>query len=454
MTATDLKQNSNKSPEFSGLFSSMDILKRYIERQNGQFAVCMDQKTKRASLFVVIPCYNEPDILTTLNSLADCYAPQAVVSVIVVINDSEDSPADAVSRNEATSECIAQWQLQHKDLFFDVQRVIARALPRKWAGVGWARKIGIDHAVQQIVNNNYADGIIVSFDADSTVLPNYLQAIESAFSENRSSNFFTIHFEHPYGGNALSHEIREGIIRYELHMRYYRMAMEWCGYPHAIHTVGSSFALRASAYVRQGGMNRRKAGEDFYFLHKLVQLGTYGNISSTTVFPSARLSDRVPFGTGAAIKKWSEGGSELNFTYALEAFGYLKPLFAQVSTFWHMDPSSLMSAFGKLHDSLQAYCAETNTAELILGLSANCATVNVFEKRFFHVINAFWILKYLNFVHSSAIKRVNLGTEPVKLLQTIGIQVQEDKPLENILEIFRKLDRRIGNCSLTLPLKY
>lgn len=431
----------------------MEILKRYIGRQDDQFAVCLDQTSGCASFFVVIPCYNEPDILTTLDSLADCYAPLSEVSVIVVINDSEDSPEEAVMRNKATSDSILQWQLQHKNLFFDVQRVVARALPRKWAGVGWARKIGIDHAIRQIVKNNHTDGIIVSFDADSTVLPNYLKTIEDAFSENPESNFFTIHFEHPYAGNELSAGIREGIIRYELHMRYFRMAMEWCGYPHAIHTVGSSFALRASAYVRQGGMNRRKAGEDFYFLHKLVLLGNYGNISSTTVFPSPRLSDRVPFGTGAAIKKWSEGGSELNYTYSLEAFGYLKPLFYNVSQFWYMDAASLLSAFGKMHPSVQAFCSDTKTADAILELRANCSNDKVFEKRFFHVINAFWILKYLNFVHSSTLKRESIKKEPVKLLHVIGVQVDDEIPLENILEIFRELDRQIGNCSLTLPLK-
>lgn len=425
----------------------MNILQRYIDQQNNQYCRYLDRPGKHASIFVVIPSYNEPDILTTLNSLADCYPPKAEVSVLVVINDAEDAPEEAVAQNISTSNCISDWQLQHQQLFFDVQRIYAHGLPRKWAGVGWARKIGMDEAIKQIVKNNFSDGIIVSFDADSTVLPNYLQTIELAFDDNPTFNFFTIHFEHTIDNQVLSASIREGIIRYELHMRYYRNAMQWSGYPHAIHTVGSSFALKASAYVKQGGMNRRKAGEDFYFLHKLVLLGSYGNVSSTTVFPAARQSDRVPFGTGAAMKKWSEGSLELNYTYKLEAFDILKPLFSRPSQFWEMKFTEIEKFLDNLHPSLQSFCKNSQTVNEILELRDNCSNAIVFEKRFFHLLNAFWILKYLNFAHDTSFSRGDLQTEAINLLQHFGIQVENFTPIENLLDIFRNLDRRVENSN-------
>ena len=397
-------------------------------------------------MFVVIPCYNEPDILTTLNSLSDCYPPKADVSVLVVINDADDAPEEAIAQNILTLNCIQEWSQEHQHTFFDVQRVYAHALPRKWSGVGWARKLGMDEAVKQIVRNNLPDGIIVSFDADSTVLPDYLQSIEFAFEENPTFNFFTIHFEHPYSDQRLNPSIREGIIRYELHMRYFRNAMQWCGYPHAIHTVGSSFTLKASAYVKQGGMNRRKAGEDFYFLHKLVLLGHYGNINTTTVFPAARESDRVPFGTGAAMKKWSEGSSELNYTYSMEAFSNLKPLFADPTHLLNMNSDDIADFLRNLHPSLQVYLKKSRTVEELLELKGNCSNAKVFEKRFFHLLNAFWILKYLNFANETYLHRADLRSEPVILLQLIGIQVENNIPIENLLEIFRNLDKKVDNC--------
>lgn len=430
----------------------MNILQRYIDQQNDQYSTYLDRPGKFASIFVVIPCYNEPDILTTLNSLEDCYPPGASVSVLVAVNDAEDAPEEAVAQNISTLNRIAQWQRQHQNLFFDVQRIYAHALPQKWAGVGWARKIGMDEAIRQIVKNNYSDGIIISLDADSCVLPNYLQTIETAFSENPPFNFFTIHFEHPIDNQELSEGIREGIIRYELHMRYYRNAMQWSGYPHAIHTVGSSFAMKASAYVKQGGMNRRKAGEDFYFLHKLVLLGQYGNISTTTVFPASRKSDRVPFGTGAAIKKWIEGSVELNYTYSLEAFSHLKPLFAYPSQFWNMKTAEISTTFGHLHPSLQSFCNSSRTINELLELKKNCSNTKVFEKRFFHLFSAFWILKYLNFVHETFLNRADLNTEPVLFLQHLGVQTESNTSLEHLLEIFRNLDKSSNFLSVNAEL--
>jgi glycosyltransferase involved in cell wall biosynthesis len=422
----------------------MNIFNKYLDKQRGQYSKLLDPQGRGSSLFVIIPCFNEPDILPTLNSLADCCAPDSKVSVLVVVNDSEDADEGEIAQNISTLKCIGNWQIQHQHLFFDVQRIYAHSLPQKWAGVGWARKIGMDEAVNQILKNEYSDGIIVSLDADTTVLSNYLQIIEEAFNKNPLAGFFTIHFEHIYDNKETDQVIREGIVRYELHMRYYRNALQWCGYPHAIHTVGSGFAVRGSAYVKQGGMNRRKAGEDFYFLHKLVPSGKYGNINSTTVFPSPRQSSRVPFGTGAAIKKWIEGSPELNCTYSLGAFGYLKPLFAHPSLFWNMQTSGIAEKLRDLHPSLQEFCKNSQAVEGILELRKNCSNIKVFAKRFFHLFNAFWILKYLNYVHQNTLSRPGLVTESALLLDHLGIKPDHNASPETLLEIFRNLDRMAG----------
>ncbi|MEI6678486.1 MAG: glycosyltransferase [Mariniphaga sp.] len=419
----------------------MNIFQRYIDQQNDSNYNCLDQPLGTSSIFVVIPCYNEPDILTTLNSLAECYPPKSGISVLVVVNDAENTADDAIRQNLSTLESISQWQLEAQHVFFDVQRIYAPSLPQKFAGVGWARKIGMDAAIKQILNNNCSDGIIISLDADSKVLPNYLQTVENAFNNKPLLNFFTIHFEHPFDNPELSPLICEGIIRYELHMRYYRNAMKWIGYLHAIHTVGSSFALKASAYVKQGGMNRRKAGEDFYFLHKLVLLGDYGNISSTTVIPASRKSDRVPFGTGAAITKWMEGSEELQHTYSLEAFSQLRPLFTNPLFFWNLDSTEIPTVFEDLNSSLHSFWLRSGSAVELLEMRNNCSNAKIFEKRFYHLFNAFWILKFLNFVQETSIKRASLKTEALLLLQHMGIHTAYDISLKNLLEIFRNLDK-------------
>jgi hypothetical protein len=48
-------------------------------------------------------------------------------------------------------------------------------------------------------------------------------------------------------------------------------------FSYAYHTVGSAMAVKAYQYVKVGGMNRRQAGEDFYFIQKLVHSGNFIN---------------------------------------------------------------------------------------------------------------------------------------------------------------------------------
>jgi len=425
----------------------MNIFGDYLtKRSESKFRI--DVTGNSASIFVVIPCYNEPDVLTTLNSLAACTPPGLEVVVLLVVNSSEDSTPEVFSQNLLTISEVEEWKRANTS-FLHVYTINAPRLPGKYAGVGWARKIGMDEAVRQIYLSDLKDGIIVSFDADSTVSPNYLLEIERAFRDDPDCNFFTINFEHPLDLSPIP-GISEGILRYELHMRYYRNAMKWCGYPHSIHTVGSSFAVKASSYVKQGGMNRRKAGEDFYFLHKLVFLGKYGNISSSTVYPSIRQSDRVPFGTGAAMKKWSEGNSELMTTFNFEAFVPLKQFFSEPSNFMGMDETKINIYFHDFPIALKQYIEESGTIQTIMELKGNCANEFTFKKRFFHSINAFWILKYLNFAHKEFYRRDDLYSQARRLLKEMGIKVDIKTSARQLLDYYRSLDKEnlIGNIDL------
>ena len=78
------------------------------------------------------------------------------------------------------------------------------------------------------------------------------------------------------------------IAAYELHLRYYTHGLRFSNLPYSFQTVGSAMAVRCSAYQKQGGMNKRKAGEDFYFIQKIIALGGYSELNSTTVFPVSK----------------------------------------------------------------------------------------------------------------------------------------------------------------------
>ena len=122
----------------------------------------------------------------------------------------------------------------------------------------------------------------------------------------------------------------EAMVKYELYLRYYQEALAYIGHPHAFHCIGSAFAVRASDYVAQGGMNKRQAGEDFYFLQKLISTGRYACLNATRVYPSARFSTRTPFGTGQAVRQIVEDGGYFP-VYHWGAFRDLKYFFQGIA---------------------------------------------------------------------------------------------------------------------------
>jgi hypothetical protein len=164
-------------------------------------------------------------------------------------------------------------------------------------------------------------------------------------------------------------------------------------------TIGSAFAVRADAYVLRGGMNRRQAGEDFYFLQNLVQLGNVGEISSTKVYPSARLSNRVPFGTGPILQKWMNGEKDLAVTYNFKAFVDLKCFFDMRAVLFKMERAEYEKLLEAVPEAVSDFLVHDNFVAELDNLNRNCSSPETFEGRFFQVFNAFRILKYVNFVH-------------------------------------------------------
>lgn len=71
-------------------------------------------------------------------------------------------------------------------------------------------------------------------------------------------------------------------------------------------------------------MNKRKAGEDFYFLHKLMPQGKFYSSGKLTVYPEARVSERVPFGTGRAMLEMEDGRKSFREVYHPAIFKMLK----------------------------------------------------------------------------------------------------------------------------------
>jgi hypothetical protein len=349
------------------------------------------------SVIVIIPCLMEPDILKTLQSLHACNPIPGLTEVIILINESEYCTQEVSDYNMGTFHKIQHWMKEHPIDWLKFYPVGPVKLPHKWAGVGLARKTAMDEALYRFNIHNLPEGIIVSLDADTIVEKNYFQAIAEHFRIHKEDVGATVRFTHQTEGFPERQVL--GIKLYEQYLWYYKHALEYSGYPHALYTIGSAFAVTADAYLKRGGMTRRKAGEDFYFLQTLTQTGHIGEINSTCVYPSARVSQRVPFGTGPFMKKWMDGSEDGYYTYNFQAFRDLKIFFDQRHNLFRMTKEDSGKPENLWPESIIAYLKEEKLTDDFEKLSENCSRVEIFNDRFFQVFNAFRILKFLNFAH-------------------------------------------------------
>ncbi|HVK58920.1 MAG TPA: glycosyltransferase [Candidatus Kapabacteria bacterium] len=375
-------------------------------------------------MIIVIPCFNEPHLLASLDALWRCERPERAVEVIVVINSSESSPPAILEQNLRSLREAELWAKEDCDRYFRIHFLHTPNLPRKHAGVGLARKIGMDEALHRLDQLNRLDAPIVCFDADSTCDPNYLVEVESYYRANPRSPGCSIYFEHPLdpqsapspdnppslsstsapstlisppssGDSATARDLTDAITLYELHLRYYVEALRFAGFPHAFHTIGSSMAVRANAYMKQGGMNKRQAGEDFYFLHKIIPLGNFGEINTTRIIPSPRPSDRVPFGTGRGVRDYD--ATRKFETYPLQAFRDLKQLFAMITALRDAD-----TPLAQLAAPLQQFLSEQNVLATLQEIRTHTSSPESFRQRFFRWFDGFLAMKYIHHARDTA----------------------------------------------------
>ncbi len=410
------------------------MMERYLNKQALFPALIKEPIPKDLGLTVLIPAHNEPDILNTIKSIEACSKPSFPFEVIILFNDKTSSTEAIKQQNQNSHQQVIDWckkeNLPHyHSLYLD-------NLPQKHAGAGLARKIAMDEAIRRFAAIKNPNGILVSLDADCTVSSNYLTSIAKAYQNPKKTNCTVHNFEHPLQQNT------KAISSYELHLRYYRLALNYTGFPYAFHTIGSCFSVQAETYCKQGGMNKKQAGEDFYFLNKIFPLGKTTILNNLCVFPSARLSDRVPFGTGPTLKKITE---EKHYkSYSPEAFKDLGTFFKLCTSLFGADNKSISDNHKELPQSMQTYLSHDTFLSAIQELNSNSANPLSFRKRFFNWFNGFQVVKFLNFSHANFYHKEDI-TRCVSDFSALHKECpeQNSKELNILLTAYRELDRKI-----------
>ena len=382
---------------------------------------------------VVIPCLNEPNIHDTIDSLLQADDPASHVEILVVVNHASDAPEEIKAYNEATYQEL-------KSMAHDVRNPKKSIIPLwfgdlkpKLAGVGTARKVGMDEAVYRFYQINQPNGILLCLDADCRVAGNYFTATEAHFARHPSATGAAIAFEHP-----LNTPYYQAIVDFELYLRYYKNALHWAGCPYAYHTIGSTMAVPCDTYQKVGGMNKQKAGEDFYFIEKLVHQGHFTEINDTTVYPSPRQSLRVPFGTGQAIADYTAQSLSSLPVFNPESFEALRQFIAALPQLYtnKVKPEEVPP------EPLVCFLEKRNW-EYYLKESLHYAHSRAnFLKRFFHWFDAFKVLQFLHYARDHFYPNVPVLEACQWLYTQYGYGMTPPTNAEAMLEHWRWHDRQ------------
>ena len=184
-------------------------------------------------------------------------------------------------------------------------------------GVGSARKIGMDAAAGIIASAATGkERILFCLDGDTWVDKNYFSAVLQAYQTDRNCPVFIAKFHH----RADSAELATAVKSYEEYIYQWRNGLHYAGSPYDYVAMGSTITVRVESYLKAGGMRCNSGGEDFYFLQAVRKQGKIKELADVTVYPAARHSDRVPFGTGQRLRQiMAAGGMDLTPPWAFEA---------------------------------------------------------------------------------------------------------------------------------------
>ncbi|OFY64861.1 MAG: hypothetical protein A2V64_04075 [Bacteroidetes bacterium RBG_13_43_22] len=396
----------------------------------------------QTGIIVVVPAFDEPDIAPLLNSLNSCTEPDCKTEVIIIVNAPSGASAGSIANNKKCISNIESWRKNNRS-FFRLFVFDAGPSPKEDWGVGLARKTGMDEAVRRFDMTGNPEGVIASLDADCTVEKNYFTAISDGLLRRKERSACSIYFEHPLSGSEFPEQVYQYIIQYELHLRYFIQGLKYSGFPYAFHTVGSALAVKALQYVRAGGMNRRQAGEDFYFVQKLIPSGGYFSLNSTTVYPSPRESYRVPFGTGVMMTKLLGDSDRQMMTYNVSAFMELNDLFGSAGDLFTADRIGIVDFHKNLPPGLRSFTGIDDWSERIDEIKDNTSSQESFMKRFFGWFNTFRIVKYMNHVHAGLFTKKAVADSAYDLLSISGLKFPEPDQ-EKLLLYYRSMEKDAG----------
>jgi glycosyltransferase involved in cell wall biosynthesis len=251
-------------------------------------------------------------------------------------------------------------------------------------GVGWARKTVMD----QINRQAEAQDVMISLDADTRFNPGYFDSVLQNFKNHAEAVALSVPYYHQLTGDD---EKDRAILHYEIYMRYYAINLWRIESPYNFTAIGSAMALPVKSYRAIGGITPHKSGEDFYFIQKLRKYGKVLTWNNEKVYPAARYSDRVFFGTGPAMIKGRDGDWSSYPIYPFEYFDEIKATSDLFPAMFEKDIPTPMDEFIK---------EKFDNQNIWKPLRENCKSSESFVKACHNKIDGLRILQFLKWRNS------------------------------------------------------
>jgi len=339
-------------------------IEKYLDRYAEEEVRCLPPNQNTWKYVVCIPaCAEAESLFATLEGLSQAQSSEQAL-VIVVIN-ARASASQAVHASNLRTweqlrdvaglafEPLSFGRLGGLDLLVVDRWSEGRCLPEK-QGVGLARKIAGDMALALIQSGRVSEPWIRCTDADVQVPKDYFEQLNGVGAEASAAVSTFVHV--PEGDVSQ----QEAMRLYDAYLQSYVDGLLAAGSPYAFHTIGSLISVKAESYAAVRGIPKRLAGEDFYLLNKLAKVGRVVSLEGAPIRIRGRLSDRVPFGTGAALTEICADEPDSYRPYTLRTFdGLAHWLDALESFVEHTDEDLLRASVQQLNEPLRSALFQT-----------------------------------------------------------------------------------------------
>ena len=340
----------------------------------------IEVKPKAGLGIVLVVSGSDPrGIQVTLDAINSCTRPRVPVEVLVVFHIGEATTAVDKLGQLAAREVAVEWIKKHTKSAFAYRILDLPDVAPKDFGEGLTRKLAFDEGMRRLHAAGNPSGLLIWLDAG--VMPDfgYLKELHTYFERNHRTTSCTVGF----------YTLTEAE---ELTLRYTMQGLRTMGHPYAHYHMASTVVVRGTAYEQSGGMNRRKAGADFHFLHKLTPLGLHDD------FPDVRLLFCFPM----------PGLKSREMVFAPEAYTVLRRFVQSVFENWQMPAIEVVSLAEDVHPAIGLWMAVHNVYDRIVDIQASARNAASFRRRFFHWFSVLQVQHFMNFTHPTYFEQVPL----------------------------------------------